>query len=155
MITIQADQIRPGDIVEYHGERHLVCDVQRRQGAAWAVAGSALPATSASAGHWYCTADGIKSWTTGAATDAHGWTYAGDGRCVRIPQRPEGDPGKGIAVDAFRSGERNPVEELDASLAAIDSSVLNCFSFVAWTEVKRMSLRRKIPSARWPKHLYL
>jgi hypothetical protein len=32
---------------------------------------------------------------------------------------------------------------------------LNCFSFVAWTEVKRMSLRRKIPSAAWPKHLYL
>ena len=33
--------------------------------------------------------------------------------------------------------------------------VLNCFSFVAWTEVKRMSLRRKIPAANWPKHLYL
>jgi hypothetical protein len=38
VITIQADQIRPGDVVEYHGERHLVCEVQRRQGAAWAVA---------------------------------------------------------------------------------------------------------------------
>ncbi len=48
-----------------------------------AVAGSALPATSASAGHWYCTADGIKSWTTStAATDAHGWTYAGTDRTV-------------------------------------------------------------------------
>jgi hypothetical protein len=33
--------------------------------------------------------------------------------------------------------------------------VLNCFSFVAWTEVKRMSLRRKIPTPSWPKHLYL
>ncbi len=33
--------------------------------------------------------------------------------------------------------------------------VLNCFSLVAWTEVKRMSLRRKIPAANWPKHLYL
>jgi hypothetical protein len=33
--------------------------------------------------------------------------------------------------------------------------VLNCFSYVAWTEVKRMSLRRKIPAANWPKHLYL
>ena len=31
-------------------------------------------------------------------------------------------------VDAFRSGERSPVEELDASLAAIASSDLNCFS---------------------------
>jgi len=28
VIIIQADQVRPGDIVEYHGERHLVCDVR-------------------------------------------------------------------------------------------------------------------------------
>lgn len=33
--------------------------------------------------------------------------------------------------------------------------MLNCFSFVAWLEIKRMSLRRKIPAANWPKHLYL
>jgi uncharacterized membrane protein len=33
--------------------------------------------------------------------------------------------------------------------------VLNCFTFVAWIEVKRMSIRRKIPAANWPKHLYL
>jgi phenylpropionate dioxygenase-like ring-hydroxylating dioxygenase large terminal subunit len=39
----------------------------------------------------------------------HGWTYAGDGRCVRIPQRPDGDPGKGIAVEAFRCSERHGV----------------------------------------------
>lgn len=31
-------------------------------------------------------------------------------------------------VDAFRAGERSPVEELEASLAAIESSDLNCFS---------------------------
>jgi len=31
-------------------------------------------------------------------------------------------------VDAFRSGERSPVEELDATLAAIEASDLNCFS---------------------------
>lgn len=36
----------------------------------------------------------------------HGWTYAGDGRCVRIPQRPGGDPGKNIAVESFRCTER-------------------------------------------------
>ncbi len=36
----------------------------------------------------------------------HGWTYAGDGRCVRIPQRAGGDPGKGIFVEAFRCTER-------------------------------------------------
>ncbi len=33
-------------------------------------------------------------------------------------------------VDAFRAGERSPVEELEASLAAIEASNLNCFSFV-------------------------
>ncbi|MCU1427541.1 MAG: amidase, Asp-tRNAAsn/Glu-tRNAGln amidotransferase subunit [Actinomycetia bacterium] len=33
-------------------------------------------------------------------------------------------------VDAFRSGERSPVEELDATLAAIDASDLNAFSFL-------------------------
>ncbi len=33
-------------------------------------------------------------------------------------------------VDAFRSGERSPKEELEATLAAIDGSNLNCFSHV-------------------------
>jgi len=33
-------------------------------------------------------------------------------------------------VDAFRSGERSPVEELEASLAAIEASDLNCFSHI-------------------------
>lgn len=33
-------------------------------------------------------------------------------------------------VDAFRSGERSPAEELDASLGAIDRSELNAFSFL-------------------------
>lgn len=33
-------------------------------------------------------------------------------------------------VEAFRAGDRSPVEELDATLAAIDSSELNCFSFL-------------------------
>ena len=47
--------------------------------AAIAVTGSALPATSAATGHWYCTGDGIKSWTANAdAKDAHGWSYDGD-----------------------------------------------------------------------------
>ncbi|MEZ5267488.1 MAG: amidase [Microthrixaceae bacterium] len=32
-------------------------------------------------------------------------------------------------VEAFRAGERSPVEELDATLAAIDASGLNCVSF--------------------------
>ncbi len=45
-----------------------------------AVTGSALPAASAPAGHWYCTGDGIKSWTSGTAADAHGWTYMGTDR---------------------------------------------------------------------------
>lgn len=33
-------------------------------------------------------------------------------------------------VDAFRSGERSPKEELEATLTAIEESELNCFSFV-------------------------
>ena len=33
-------------------------------------------------------------------------------------------------VDAFRSGERSPVEELEAVLAAIETSELNAFSYV-------------------------
>lgn len=33
-------------------------------------------------------------------------------------------------VDAFRAGERSPREELEATLAAIDRSVLNSFSFL-------------------------
>ncbi len=33
-------------------------------------------------------------------------------------------------VDAFRSGERSPLEELDATLAAIERSELNAFSFL-------------------------
>jgi aspartyl-tRNA(Asn)/glutamyl-tRNA(Gln) amidotransferase subunit A len=33
-------------------------------------------------------------------------------------------------VDAFRAGERSPVEELEATLAAIARSELNCFSFL-------------------------
>lgn len=33
-------------------------------------------------------------------------------------------------VDAFRAGERSPVEELEASLAAIEASDLNCFSYL-------------------------
>lgn len=33
-------------------------------------------------------------------------------------------------VDAFRAGERSPTEELQATLAAIEASDLNCFSFV-------------------------
>ena len=33
-------------------------------------------------------------------------------------------------VEAFRNGERSPLEELDATLAAIEASDLNCFSFL-------------------------
>jgi aspartyl-tRNA(Asn)/glutamyl-tRNA(Gln) amidotransferase subunit A len=33
-------------------------------------------------------------------------------------------------VDAFRRGERSPKEELEATLAAIEASDLNCFSFL-------------------------
>ncbi|HEX7166806.1 MAG TPA: amidase [Acidimicrobiales bacterium] len=39
-------------------------------------------------------------------------------------------------VDAFRAGERSPVEELDATLAAIEGSQLNAFSYVAAEEAR-------------------
>ena len=32
---------------------------------------------------------------------------------------------------------------------------LSCFWVIAYTEAQRMSIRRKIPAANWPKHLYL
>jgi hypothetical protein len=38
VVIIQADQIRPGDIVEYHGVRHLVSEVRQGRGASWPVA---------------------------------------------------------------------------------------------------------------------
>lgn len=34
-------------------------------------------------------------------------------------------------VDAFRAGDRSPVEEVEATLAAIEATELNCFSYVA------------------------
>jgi len=37
-MIIEADQVRAGDIVEYHGERHLVTEVRRPCGAAWPMA---------------------------------------------------------------------------------------------------------------------
>ncbi len=37
-MIIPADQVRPGDIVDYRGERHLVSEVRRFGGASWAVA---------------------------------------------------------------------------------------------------------------------
>jgi len=34
---------------------------------------------NAATGHWYCTGDGIKSWTSSVDTlDAKGWSYSGD-----------------------------------------------------------------------------
>jgi aspartyl-tRNA(Asn)/glutamyl-tRNA(Gln) amidotransferase subunit A len=46
---------------------------------------------------------------------------------------PTDTPWQGDAcslVDAFRVGERSPVEELEATLAAIEASDLNCFSHI-------------------------
>jgi aspartyl-tRNA(Asn)/glutamyl-tRNA(Gln) amidotransferase subunit A len=46
-----------------------------------------------------------------------------------VPDTPwQGDASS--LVDAFRRGERSPVEELEATLQAIDASDLNCFSHV-------------------------
>ena len=45
------------------------------------------------------------------------------------PSEPWSDDACSL-VDAYRSGERNPVEETEACLAAIEASELNAFSFV-------------------------
>jgi hypothetical protein len=38
MTEIHADELRRGDIVDYHGERHVICRIDRSDGAAWPVA---------------------------------------------------------------------------------------------------------------------
>jgi hypothetical protein len=38
MTAIHADELRPGDVVDYHGVHRVVCRIHRSQGAAWAVA---------------------------------------------------------------------------------------------------------------------
>ncbi len=40
-------------------------------------------------------------------------------------------------VDALRAGERSPREELEATLSAIESSALNCFSFIDHDRAQR------------------
>ena len=55
------------------------------------------------------------------------------GRNARTVPNVTDTPWQGDAcslVDAFRAGERSPVEELEATLAAIEASDLNCFSYV-------------------------
>ncbi len=60
---------------------------------------------------------------------------------VRSPRHATGDRGNTMTdtpwqgdacslVDAFRAGDRSPAEELDATIAAIDASELNAFSFL-------------------------
>jgi hypothetical protein len=38
MITIHADEVRPGDVIEDHGAAHRITHVARRDGWAWPVA---------------------------------------------------------------------------------------------------------------------
>ena len=38
MTAIHADELRPGDVVDYQGERRVVCRIHRGQGAAWSIA---------------------------------------------------------------------------------------------------------------------
>ena len=44
-------------------------------------------------------------------------------------------------VDAFRRGERSPLEELEATLAAIERSNLNAFSFIGADEAREQARR--------------
>lgn len=47
-------------------------------------------------------------------------------------------------VEAYRAGERSPVEELEATLAAIDASALNAFSHVAIDEAREAAARADV-----------
>jgi Asp-tRNA(Asn)/Glu-tRNA(Gln) amidotransferase A subunit family amidase len=47
-------------------------------------------------------------------------------------------------VDAFRSGERSPLEELDATLAAIERSDLNAFSFLDVEAARDAAMRADV-----------
>lgn len=47
-------------------------------------------------------------------------------------------------VDAFRSGRRSPQDELEATLAAIEASQLNCFSFVDPERARRACNRADV-----------
>jgi hypothetical protein len=38
MTTIHADELQPGDVVAYGGQRHLITDIECRDGWAWPVA---------------------------------------------------------------------------------------------------------------------
>ena len=62
-------------------------------------------------------------------------------------RRVSGLPWSGDAcslVDALRAGERSPVEELDASLAAIEASDLNAFSFVDADRARSVAARADV-----------
>ena len=37
-IRIHADELRPGDVVEYHGHAHRITEVSRHDGWAWPIA---------------------------------------------------------------------------------------------------------------------
>jgi aspartyl-tRNA(Asn)/glutamyl-tRNA(Gln) amidotransferase subunit A len=50
-------------------------------------------------------------------------------------------------VDAFRRGERSPQEELEASLAAIEASTLNAFSFVDADRARAAAARADVSQA--------
>ena len=56
-------------------------------------------------------------------------------------------------VDAFRAGERSPVEELEATLAAIEASDLNCFSHVDPERAMQVAtVGRRVPALRRRAH---
>ena len=38
MTALHADELRPGDVVDYHGQRRVVCRIHRTDGAAGPVA---------------------------------------------------------------------------------------------------------------------
>ena len=47
-------------------------------------------------------------------------------------------------VDAFRAGERSPLEELEATLAAIEASRLNCFTYLDTDRAREQAKRADV-----------
>ena len=47
-------------------------------------------------------------------------------------------------VDAFRAGERSPVEELEVTLAAIEASDLNCFTYIDAERARETATRADV-----------
>ena len=77
MDTVDAQELRPGDVVDYHGEVHCVARVELRPGWLWAIAfdgtgwAMALGGAEPSAGAAGAVGGGVGRLTWDSASPAH------------------------------------------------------------------------------------